>query len=183
MKKLRWIGILLLFVLMLSYSPLKAMPLAEIRSDGYYLTYNAQTGGEDIQFLNINGDLGLNNNLGLRFGYFYTGEGQADFLDLLFKFKAFEEQNFSLAGIFGLHGNTVSGYEGTSVGLAYLLNFRENIDFIGSFQSPWGGGGNLGYSLGLAFHVTPRSSLQLGFRNLVGRPNSFGLVLGLMTEI
>lgn len=173
----------LFFFFLLSSFPIKALPLAEIRPDGYYLTYNAQTGGEDIQFLNINGEMGINNNLGLRFGYFYTGEGQDDYLDLLLKFKAFEEENFTLSGIFGLHGSTTIGYQGTSVGLAYLHHFRNNLDFIVSFQSPWGGGGHLGYSLGMAFHVTPRSSLQLGFRNLVGRPDSFGLVLGLITEI
>lgn len=163
-------------------STLNAAPMAEIETDGYYLTYNIQAGVQGIQYLNINADLGINDNLGLTFGYYYTGP-TPDFLDLLIKFKAFSEGEYTVSGLLGLHGNTKDGFEGTSAGLSFSRYYNENLDIRGSIQTPWGGYANLGYSMGLSIHLTPRTSLQVGFRNLVLRRDSFGLLLGLITEL
>lgn len=177
---------ILLFLLVSVSSPLKAMLLAEIKADAYYLTYNVQAGIKGIQFLNINGDMGINENLGLRFGYFYSGAGgdYKDYLNLIIKFKAFSEATYSISGLLGLHGNSQEGMEGVSAGLAFRRYYNDRIDINGSIQTPWGSNGiNLGGSLGMAFHLTERTSLQVGFRSLVLRPDSFGLLLGLVTEL
>lgn len=181
MKKRLFFSIFLLLLIITS-SPLRAMPIAEIEPDGYYLSYNIQAGVEGIQYLNINADLGINENLGLSFGYFYTGP-TPDFLDLLIKFKAFSEDEFTISGLLGLHGDTRDGFEGTSAGLSFTRYYSENLDIRGSIQAPWGGYSNIGYSLGLSFHLTPRTSLQVGFRHMVMRRDSFGLLLGLITEL
>ncbi len=171
---------LFLVLLFTAAIPVQALPLAQIRADSYHLSYNIQL-AEDVQFLTLNWDMGINNNIGVRAGYIYTGK-DANYLDLLLKFKAFEDQKLTLSGSLGLHGSFDTGENERSMGVIFNHSYSQELDLMGSLYALWGEDRNMGWSVGTSYHITPTSSLQVGMRSMAGGQGA-GLLLGLVTEL